>query len=267
MAQMPPVARVNTEFIFNLSPSTFNSTSNITYTTSTLPAWLDFDIPTLTFYGTPAAGDIKQQVITLNAVDGTGSTSSNFTLIVTNYSMPAVHSSFSTQIANPPLRVFSSASVLPGNTGVSVPPFWSFSLGWAYDTFRVSHTDPINGELFFSAHQRGATGLPSWISFSNDSFTFEGVAPAEGTYTIVVTGTDFWGYTGALTSFLLEIGTGEAVELARGHNLTNIETMATNKVDYKVDLSGILVGGSPAETADLALSLDNSDYPWLTLNP
>ncbi|ORY34733.1 hypothetical protein BCR39DRAFT_476392 [Naematelia encephala] len=267
MDQQPPVARVGSEFIFDLLPGTFNSTTTtqLTYSTSTLPSWLTFSTSGLTFYGTPKSSDIGQSNVTLTATDGSGSISSNFTLIVTNYSSPAVHASFATQISDPSVRDFASATALPGGTGISVPPYWSFSLGWAYDTFRVSRTDPINGELYFAAHERGTTGLPSWLTLDNNTFTFNGVAPANGTYTIVATGTDFWGYTGAQTSFVLEVGTGEGIEMAKGKNLTDLVTMAREKVDYEVDLSDVLVGGVAADASDLVLTVSD-DYPWLSID-
>lgn len=266
MDQEPPVARIGKPFLFDLLPSTFSSTSNITYTTSSLPSWLAFDPYILLFYGTPSTSDAGQSAVTVTAADNTGSTTSDYTLIVTTYSSPDIHESFTTQIANPPLRVFASASALTGSSGVSIPPYWSFSLGFAYDTFRQSFSEPNNGELYFAAHQRGKTGLPSWLEFNNDSFTFNGVAPGNGTYTIVATGTDFWGYSAALTSFIIEVGEGEAVEMMKGENFTDLVTMARSQVDYKVDLSKVTLGGQAVSASDVVLSLDNSGLPWLSLD-
>ena len=266
MDQQPPVARIGKPFIFDLFPSTFNSTSNITYTASSLPAWLAFDAPTLVFYGTPSASDAGQSAVTLTAMDTTGPSTSDFTLIVTNCSAPEVHESFATQIARPSLREFASATALHSGSGVSIPPYWSFSLGFAYDTFRQSYNESTNGELYFAARQHGDTGLPAWLQFSNDSFTFSGVAPANGTYTIVTTGTDLWGYTGAQTSFIIEVGEGEGVELKKGVNFTDIVTMARSQVDYSVDLSQVIIGGKAVSASDVSLSIDNSNLPWLSFN-
>ena len=266
MSQQPPVARIAELFTFALLPSTFDSTANITYTTSPLPAWLAFDAPTLVFHGTPTASDQGQSTVTLTATDNTGFIASDFTLIVTNYSAPGVHSSFTTQIAKPSLRAFASASTLPEGTGVSIPPYWSFSLGFAYDTFRESFTEPTNGQLYFAAHQRGIVGLPSWLEFNNDSFTFNGVAPANGTYTIVATGTDFWGYTAAETSFVIEVGEGEPVEIIKGENFTNIVTMARSQVDYVLDLSLVTIGGNAVSANDVILSIADTGFPWLSVD-
>lgn len=264
--QQPPVARVGKLFVFDLVPSTFTSKSDITYTTSSLLAWLQFDTSTQVFHGTPSLSDAGESLVTLTAKDGSGSTTSSFTLITTNFSAPSVHASFSTQISNPPLREFASATALAGGAGVSVPPYWSFSLGFAYDTFRTSYLEPTNGQLYFAAHQRGMAGLPSWLHFNPDSFTFSGVAPGNGSYTIVATGTDFWGYTGAQTSFMIQVGEGEAVEVAKGVNLTDVVTMARSQVEYKVDLGDLTLGGTPVAAGQVVCTLDNTAVPWLRLD-
>ena len=264
--QEPPVGRVGSPFEFSLYPGSFNSTTDITYTASGLPSWLDWNSPSLAFTGTPSRSDIGNTTVTLTAQDSTGSVSSAFQLIVTNFSVPAVHSSFTTQIANPPLRVFSSVATLPGGTGVSIPPYWSFSLGFAWDTFRLSTVEPTNGNLFTMAHERGLPTLPDWINFDNETMTFNGSAPAQGSYTIVVTGTDFWGYTGAQSSFIIQVGEGESVELLRGANMTEARSIARGNVDYTVDLSNVLVGGLPADQGDVRLTLDDTYFPWLSLS-
>nr|XP_018260275.1 uncharacterized protein I303_07193 [Kwoniella dejecticola CBS 10117]OBR82433.1 hypothetical protein I303_07193 [Kwoniella dejecticola CBS 10117] len=266
--QQPGVARVNQEFVYELLPATFNSTSstNLTYTTSTLPSWLSWDSPSLAFHGTPVLEDVGEQDITLTADDGTGSTTSTFTLIVSNYSVPAVHQSFYTQISRPNLHAISSATIMPGGTGVTIPPYWSFSLGFQTDTFRISRQDPNNGQLYYAAHIRGTVGLPSWLKFDNETVTFTGVAPADGSYAVVATGTDFWGYTGAQTSFTIEVGQGQAIEMARNQNLTNAQTMAKNTINQKIDLSAVTIDGNAVNDDDVEISLGSDDYPWLSID-
>jgi axial budding pattern protein 2 len=267
MDQEPPVARTGQEYIFSLLPSTFNtSAGTIEYTTSDLPSWLSFNTASSAFYGTPSASDEGQQTITLTARDNDGTTDTTFTLIVTEFTQPQVHQGFVTQISNDSVAQLASVERLPAGTGISVPPYWSFSLGFLYETFRLSRTDPINGDLFFSARERGKTTLPSWLSFNNQTMTFGGVAPAEGTFTIVATGTDFWGYTGAQTSFIIEVGMGEGIELDRAANLTDIVTMSRTDVDYEIDVSKILVGGEAATADQVVFSLPSSEFSWLSID-
>jgi axial budding pattern protein 2 len=231
-----------------------------------MPSWLSFNSGSAAFYGKPSASDEGQQNVTITASDGTGTTSSWFNLIVTNYTSPAVHQGFLTQISNDTVGQLASVERLPGGTGISVPPYWSFSLGFLWETFRLSRTEPINGDLFFMARERGTTTLPSWLSFNNLTMTFGGVAPAEGTFTIVATGTDFWGYTGAQTSFIIQVGTGEGIELDKNSNFTDIVTMSREEVDYQVDVSKILVGGQAATADQVTLSLGDGEFSWLSID-
>lgn len=130
----------------------------------------------------------------------------------------------------------------------------------------MSYVEPTNGNLYFSAHQRDMTTLPSWLQFSNESFTFSGVAPGNGSYTIVATGTDFWGYTGAETSFVIQVGEGDAVELGKGVNFTDVVTMARSQVDYVVDLSQVTLGGQAIEADQVVCNVDNAALPWLSFD-
>lgn len=266
MAQEPPVARVDSLFTFGLFPGTFNSTSDITYTPTGMPEWMSWNTASLAFTGTPSSSDIGQTIVALEARDSTGFITSNFTLITTNYTIPGIHESFTTQVDDPTSRVFASASALPGGTGVSVPPYWSFSLGWSGSTFRLSRTEPTNGNLFVMAHERGTVGLPTWLNFDNTTMTFNGTAPAQGSYTIVVTGTDFWGYTGAQTSFVIAVGEGAPIELVKGANFTDLITIARSTVDYEIGLENVLYNGTQATAEFVEMSADTSDFPWLSLD-
>ena len=96
--------------------------------------------------------------------------------------------------------------------------------------------------------------------------TFNGVAPAEGTFTIVATGSDFWGYTGAQTSFIIEVGTGEGIEVDRTANFSDIVAKVRMDVDYQVDISDILIGGQAATADQVTLSLDSPEFSWLSID-
>ena len=267
MDQQPPVARVDTPFLFTLLPSTINSTTGtVSYTTSEMPPWLSFNTGSTAFYGTPSSSDEGQQNVTLTITDSTGSVDTWFNLIVTEYTQPAVHQGFPTQISNDSVAELASVARLPSGSGVIIPPYWSFSLGFLWETFRLSRTDPVNGDLFFAARERGMTTLPDWLSFNNLTMTFGGVAPAEGTFTIVATGTDFWGYTGAQTSFVIQVGQGEGIEINREANFTDIMTVSRAEVDYQVDVSEIMIGGEPATADQVSLSFESQEYSWLSID-
>ena len=266
MEQVPPVGRVDSLFSFSIFPDTFASTTTVSYEATGMPSWMSWDSTGLTFSGTPTTSDVANTTITLKATDSTGSTSSNFRLIVTENRVPGIHESFTTQIGDSSTRVFSYADPLPGNTGVSVTPNWSFSLGWSGETFRISKSEPNNGRLFISAHERGTVDIPSWLKFNNNTMTFEGVAPDSGSYTIVVTGSDYYGYSGATTSFVIAVGEGEPIELVKGGNLSTIVAMAGDDVDYTIDTSKFTIGGDVATANELNFKVNGSDFDWLSAN-
>jgi hypothetical protein len=58
---------------------------SLSYSTSALPGWLNFDAVTRTFSGTPANADVGTVTITVTATDGTGATASDsFDIVVGN---------------------------------------------------------------------------------------------------------------------------------------------------------------------------------------
>lgn len=263
-SQRAPVARVGQDYLFTVLPDTFKSdTATVNYTTSLLPTWLTFSATNPTFYGNPTANDVGEHVVTLFAVDSTGSANSTVTLIVSNFTSPIVNMAFDQQLADPSSRNIASAKVMPGNHGISVPPYWSFALGWNGNTFKMADSNN-NGKLYYSAHLRGTTGLPNWLQFSNTTFTFNGVAPANGTYEVVVTGTDYWNYTAATSSFVFSVGTGLTLENSK--SLTDLKTVARNILKYPLDLSGILLNGQKLDPAQINATPDLSELKWLSYN-
>jgi hypothetical protein len=50
---------------------------------TTAPAWLNFDIATGILSGTPAAGDVGNQAVTLTVTDGTDTVTQEFVIVVT----------------------------------------------------------------------------------------------------------------------------------------------------------------------------------------
>lgn len=263
--QHPPVARVGAEFRFTALPDTFttNSTSPLNYTASSLPSWLKFAPQPPTFTGTPSAADVGEQTVHLVAIDDTGSRNASFKIIVSDKAAPVLVLPFDKQLADNSTRQFASAKVSPDARGVTVPPFWSFSLGWSGETFKRPDSNG-NGKLYYSAYVRGESVLPDWLKWSNTSFTFNGVAPANGTFPVVVTATDLWGYKAAETSFILSVGEGAAVESTG--NWTDVTSISRNYISKKLDLSSVNVGGKPAQESQLSLSADLSNHKWLSFD-
>ena len=263
--QLPLVARIDKAYSWSIYQDTFTTTSgSLNYTTSALPAWLSFDPVSLAFYGSPGTSDAGEITITVSATDGTV-TEDSFTILVTNNDGPGVHRGFDTQIGNPALHNFNTATALPSNDGVLLHPYYSFSMGFQQSTFRPGY-DAVKRDIFYSAYLRGMTELPSWLNFDNRTVTFSGVAPNEGTYTVVVTGSDYWGYSAIQNGFTIQVSTAY-VDVPEHAGVGNITTVAGTNVDFKLDLSSVNVNGDKvADSSDLDVSVDLEGMEWLTFD-
>lgn len=168
-SQVPPVARVGQPFSFVFSPSTFSSTSAMTYTLADPPAWLTIDTSKRILSGTPtdadvAPGQVVGVPISLVATDSHGSATLAATLVVSRNPSPVVSKPFAVQA--PQFGAFLSPSTLVEEHGAS------FSFTLAPDTFSGSAT-PLNYYLVTADH----TPLPAWISLHPSSLTVTGQAP------------------------------------------------------------------------------------------
>lgn len=266
-AQLPLVARIDKAYSWTLYPDTFTTTSDsgsLNYTTSTLPGWLSFDPISLAFYGSPGNNDDGEISITVSATDGSV-TEDTFEILVTDNATPGVHRGFDTQIGNPALHNFNTAVALPSNDGVLLHPYYSFSMGFQQSTFRPGY-EAVKQDIFYSAYLRGTTGLPDWLNFDNRTVTFSGVAPSSGTYTVVVTGSDYWGYSAVQNGFTIQVSTA-FVDVPEHVGVGNITTVAGTNVNFKLDLSAVDVNGAKVEDAgDLDVSVDLEGMEWLSFD-
>lgn len=263
--QLPKVARVDGNYTWTLFPDTFTSTSSssLSYSVSTLPSWLAFDTASLNFYGVPAETDLGTVDVTLTASDGS-TTSSAFTILVSSNDSPAVHLGFDTQIEDAQYHNFNTATALPSGQGVLIHPYYSFSMGFQQSTFRPGY-DATLDDIYYSAHLRGTTSLPSWLQFDNTTVTFSGVAPASGSYYIVVVGSDYWGYEAVENGFVIEVGEAY-IDLSSNAVLGNISTVAGSSVSITLDLSTVDVNGVTGAAAKSLLTVQPNltDFSWLS---
>lgn len=276
--QYPLIARTGENYTWTMSSRTFSTDldKSLAYSALGLPAWLNFDNRTLTFYGLPAAADEGRPSITVNASDAESVASSGFILCVTPFPSPTVQKPISQQFyaGNPALSsVFflspGSALALEDPT-LRVPARWSFSIGLDGDTFAAQN------DLYYGALQSDGTPLPSWITFDPDTVTFDGVAPNDEviptplTLEIDLIGADQEGYSAQLLPFNLVVAS---------HELSAYSTMPTVNVtagtpfnvtmSSPADFSGVLVDGQPLQPANVSvLSVDVSSYRnWLKYDP
>ena len=133
-----------------------------------LPDWLNFDVDTYTFSGTPTQEDVKTVHIKVTAVDGAGKT---------------VSDSFRIDVEDSPdtpilLKDISDKKATQGT------PF-RFTL--EPNTF--TDTDPENS-LTLTATRADGTALPDWLTFDDTTRTFSGTPQNAETLNIRIMATD-----------------------------------------------------------------------------
>ena len=179
-------------YSYTIPPGTFtdiDTGDTLTYTTSTLPAWLSFDGDTRTFTGTPTNADVGDTTITVTATDLSGETATDtFTLAVAN-------TNDAPTLANP---------IDDQTTDEDAPYTYTIPTG----TF----TDIDTGDTLTYT----TSTLPAWLSFDGDTRTFTGTPTNDdvGDTTITVTATDLSGETATDTFTLAVANTNDAPTLA-----------------------------------------------------
>ncbi|KAI0072046.1 hypothetical protein K474DRAFT_1775744 [Panus rudis PR-1116 ss-1] len=303
--QLPRVARVNQTYSWTFSSGTFclssqpsgsgssspgnkekdfnpasNATSGgLTYTTSSLPAWLSFDSSKRTFTGTPAPSDLGSPSISVTAHSSSDSATSVFTLLVSSSPPPVLKHAIEEQfkLPNPSL---SSVFLLSDNSALKadrpalrIPPGWSFSIGFQYNTFE----GPNN--IFYAALQADGSPLPTWMSFNEREITFNGYTPKKTngtgdmvyphTVTLALHGSDREGYSAASLPFDVVIAEHELALAPSSLSLPTInvtaETYFSVSLNSPADFYGVLLDGKQLEPTEVTvLEVDTSYYgEWL----
>ena len=271
--QLPLIARTNQPFSWSPSPVTFRSDDPLTYTTSTLPAWLSFDPFAVTFHGTPSAQDEGNPEITLTAHSSSSSAASTFTFCVTHYPPPTVGLAISDQFhdSNPSLSsVFTLAplsAIATSNPALRIPPKWSFSIGFESGTFKADHN------LYYEARQADGSELPDWMTFNSKDITVNGFVPEKDlmsspmTFALVLIASDQLGYKATSAPFDIVIADRELSGSQDPLPTINVTSAAPFTVSLlsSADFSGIFVDGKPIEPSDVTtLEMDTSGYgDWL----
>ncbi|OBZ65282.1 Axial budding pattern protein 2 [Grifola frondosa] len=278
--QLPPIARINALFTWTFSSQTFVSSTNATleYSASALPSWLFFDSSSLTLHGLPSADDEGAPGITITARDpkSSDSASSHVTLCVTPYPAPSLNIPVTQQFSasNPSLSsVFllaSNSALSTSHPGLRIPPKWSFSIGFQYNTFTA------DGDIYYAASQADGSPIPDWMSFNPRAITFDGVTPSQNltgslTISLMLHAADQAGYSAAFLPFDIVIAAHE-LSLST-EELPTINITAATPFNFSLnsaaDFSGVLLDGEPVRSSDIvSLDMDTSRFAsWLKYDP
>ncbi|KAJ7634062.1 hypothetical protein DFH06DRAFT_1003903 [Mycena polygramma] len=269
--QLPVIARIGQPYSWSFSPSTFiSSAGDIYYYASSLPPWLSFEPSTRTFHGTAAPKDEGNPEITVTAQDSASSVTSRFTICVTPYPPPTLHTPVAAQLyaENPALSsvylVSPTSALATLNPALRIPPRWSFSIGLLQDTYMAQHN------LYYYVLQANGSALPDWMEFNSRSLTLNGVVPDGDEYVLpmLLHASDQEGYTAATQAFDIIISSHD---LSLCQSQTLLPTInVTQSTPFNISLSsrddftGICVDGRRIEPAEItSLDMDTSSCSWI----
>ncbi|PWN38356.1 uncharacterized protein FA14DRAFT_177629 [Meira miltonrushii] len=281
-SQLPPIAYAGKPYTFSLARDTFSfsvpadakapsSPPSIAYNVEDLPSWLKFDAASLTFTGTPPdqdAGKTVQIPVEGSLTSSTGGSSGN-TSATEDFDLPIINEP--APVVNIPIvKQLSSASslgpskMLAADT-IHLPLGWSFSIGLQGDTFTI----PTGQRVYWSANLADGSALPTWLTFSADSYDFYGVAPnnvgPQGEeYDVVITGSNRAGYGGTTQTFKLVIGSNALGLMSQ--TLPAANASVGTYFQYQIPIDGLKSQGRKLTDSDSLTvnSTVSSDLSWLT---
>ena len=274
--QLPQVARVGQPYSWTFSPSTFKSTDGyLTYSTSSLPDWLSFDESTQTFYGTPSASHKGYPDITVTAHTPSSSTSSKFTICITDVPPPTLNLPISEQFY-PGSKSLSSvyfpqpkSALSSANPLLRIPPKWSFSVGIEYETF-LGHA---GRNIYYELRMANGSDIPDYLNFNSKTVTLDGVTPPANKIIqplilpLALHASDQEGYTAAILPFDLCVAEHELSMSAESLPTINVTASMPFSVGLQSinDVAGVLLDGTAIHPANISsMEVDVSEYSdWL----
>ncbi len=267
-SQVPQLAQAGTAYSWVIAPDTFvdstgaSQSSSFQYTADGLPSWCTFDASSRTFSGSPQAADVGRRWITLTAADSGSSDSDGFMLNVVDTPPVTVHKPLASQL--PTASTLSPGNLLP-NGAQHIPLGWSFSIGFAADTFQTAD----NAQIYLAARLASGDPLPGWLQYDPSTNTMWGVAPTtpgpEGaTFDVTIFASRIPGYSDARNTFTLVVSS-HALTLSQPLPLVNVTV--NEAFQFSIPTSGLQLDGRPSPpTNNIQATVDLAKLPWLTYN-
>jgi hypothetical protein len=258
-SQVPPVARIDKPFSFVFSPSTFSSSSELTYTLAQSPDWISLDGKARRIYGTPknsdvAAGEVVGVPLDIVATDNSGSVTMSATLVVSRNPPPTVSVPLSAQV--PQFAPFSQPS------SIIMRPDTSFDFDLASNTF--------TGALQYYAVMADNSPLPSWVTFDPAKLSFSGRTPplaalvqTPQSFDFQLVASDVPGFSGAALTFSLVVG-NHAVTAKQSFIMLN--ATVGERFSYKGLATTIKMDNQDAKSGGVSIVSTSGLPSWLDLN-
>ncbi|ROT41749.1 hypothetical protein SODALDRAFT_357832 [Sodiomyces alkalinus F11] len=259
-SQLPPVARTAKVFSYTLSPQTFFSESNITYSLNDGPRWLSIDEQTGHLYGTPEEEDVPDGEVVgipvdIIATDDSGSETMTATFVVSRNRAPEVAIPLSEQI-----RDFGDRAAPDALVSYPSSPF---SFTFAEDTF--SPPGPLN----YYATSADSSPLPSWILFDAGNLTFSGQTPPfenliqpPQTFSFHLVASDVEGFSAAYVLFSLVVGSRK---LTMADPVVRLNATRGASISHRGLRDEIELDGEAVNPAELTVLTENMPE-WLSVD-
>ncbi|KAK1971726.1 hypothetical protein LY78DRAFT_699151 [Colletotrichum sublineola] len=260
-SQLPPATRISEPFLYTLSPQTFASPSQVSYSLRNAPLWLSIDATTGRLSGTPQDDDVPPGEVVgipvdIVATDDSGSATMAATLVVTRRPTPKLNIPLSEQI-----QQFGDTS---SPSSIVAFPASDFSFSFAKDTFSY-----VGDGLNYYATSANNSPLPSWIKFDASSLTFTGKTPPFESllqppqkFDFSFSGSDVVGFSAVSIVFSIVVGV---------HRLTSdtptirINATRNTELSYTALANSIKLDGNAVAPTDL--NLTTSELPsWLSVD-
>ncbi|KAJ1032763.1 hypothetical protein NDA16_000783 [Ustilago loliicola] len=269
-AQLPIIARSGQPYSWSFAPNTFvdtNSTVPLHYNATGLPPWAVFDPASRSISRTPPAASSGSSRINTNVTfiavnPETGSTASTtYQLVTMGGRGPVVNRPLAEQLPN--VTTLGARSILPSGAQL-LPLGWSFSLGFAGDTFTSdSH------RIYLSAALEDGSPLPNWMHL-DQTVTLWGLAPTDvrtagSFYTVVVSASDVAGYAGVNSSVQMVVSGAPLVQAAP---FPTFNATAGEPFQAVLPLDSIVNSrGRPVNTSQLQVAANTSSVgAWLSFD-
>ncbi|SPC60727.1 related to AXL2 - required for axial pattern of budding [Ustilago sp. UG-2017b] len=268
--QLPTIARFGQPYSWAFAPNTFvdsELTAPLSYNATGLPPWASFDPSSRSISGTPPPPSSDSAPINNNVTftaenPETGSTASKqYQLVSMGGTGPVVNKPLAEQLPN--VTTLGARSVLLSGAQL-LPLGWSFSLGFAGDTFTSdSH------RVYLSAALEDGSSLPNWMHL-DQTVTLWGLAPTDvrtagSFYTVVVTASDVAGYAGVNSSVQMVVSGAPLIQAAP---FPTLNATAGQPFQALLPLDRILDSrGQPVNTSQLLVAANTSSVgTWLSFD-
>lgn len=256
-AQVPPVARPNEAYNFVFSDSTFSwAGSSIQYSLTNYSGWLQLDSSGRVFSGTPGSSDSGSIVVSLVAMDDTGSNSMSVTFVVSADPGPG--------LGTPVAKQLPAFGPVPSPDSLSFAPSSALSLSFSPATFTNTNANTV-----YYAICANNTPLPSWVNFHPSSLGFSGTTPSSTSpselpqaFRIHLIASNVLGFAEATASFQLVI-TNHLLTFRNSLHVINVTNGAL--VNYPGLQRDLTLDDQPANFADIR-QVAASTPPWMSFN-